>query len=105
MKRILIVEDEPAQAETYIAALNGAGWQVTWVQSIDAALHAAPSVDLILADRGLPEDLTIFALGSPCGAAMYAELEKRGVNVDNVMEVLAYQPQGASVLPNALATK
>lgn len=55
MKRILIVEDEPAQAETYIAALNGAGWQVTWVQSIDAALHAAPSVDLILADRGLPD--------------------------------------------------
>ena len=52
-----------------------------------------------------PEDLTIFALGSPCGAAMYAELEKRGVNVDNVMEVLAYQPQGTSVLPNALATK
>lgn len=47
-----------------------------------------------------PEDLTIFALESPCGAAMYAELEKRGVNVDNVMEVLAYQPQGASVLPS-----
>jgi len=55
MKRILILEDDPTQAQTYIEAFKAAGWTITWVTALAAVPEVVANVDIILADRGLPD--------------------------------------------------
>lgn len=52
--RLLLVEDDRAIGEPLVEALGREGYQVTWVQTGEAALTAAP-VDLVLLDLGLPD--------------------------------------------------
>ena len=55
--RILIVEDEPAIADTVIYALKSEGMQADWVTTGAAALsHIQQNVpDLVVLDIGLPD--------------------------------------------------
>lgn len=54
--RLLLVEDDDGIARPLVAALSGAGYDVTRVATGSDALAAAPSgVDLVLLDLGLPD--------------------------------------------------
>lgn len=55
--RILIIEDEPAIADTLVYALETEGFAVTWEPLAQSALQhlALQSVDFIILDVGLPD--------------------------------------------------
>ncbi len=57
MPHILIVEDEAAIADTLIYALQGEGFETTWVSLGQAALEhqRRQAADLIILDVGLPD--------------------------------------------------
>ncbi len=57
MSHILIVEDEPAIADTLIYALQSEGFATTWLTLAEAALafQAATPADLLILDVGLPD--------------------------------------------------
>lgn len=57
MSHILIVEDEPAIADTLIYALQSEGFATTWLTLAEAALafQAATPSDLLILDVGLPD--------------------------------------------------
>jgi DNA-binding response OmpR family regulator len=53
--RLLLVEDEDAIAAPLVEGLEREGFDVTAVRTGGAALKAAPGVDLVLLDLGLPD--------------------------------------------------
>jgi two-component system catabolic regulation response regulator CreB len=57
MPQILIVEDEPAIADTLVYALQAEGFGVSWVSLAGEALalHERPPADLLIIDVGLPD--------------------------------------------------
>lgn len=56
MKRLLVVDDEPAVRSLITASLAGSDWEITAVADGSSALDAAKArqPDLILLDVGLP---------------------------------------------------
>ncbi len=57
MRRVLVVDDEPALARALAINLRAAGWEVTTAATGAAALEAAASTrpDVVLLDLGLPD--------------------------------------------------
>lgn len=54
-QRILVVEDEPAIAESIEFALNRDGFMVTLAQTLGAAKAKLDDIDLIVLDLMLPD--------------------------------------------------
>lgn len=57
MARILIIEDEPHNAEAYQEILEGMGYEVTWTETGRAAREQFENYqfDCVLLDAGLPD--------------------------------------------------
>lgn len=75
-KRILILEDDPIQAQTYIEAFEGSGWTITWITTLAGVPAGIAKADVILADRGLPDG---------DGLSIAAMLKDRDIEIPVIM--------------------
>ncbi|MBI4641948.1 MAG: PAS domain S-box protein [Candidatus Tectomicrobia bacterium] len=77
--RVLILEDQPADAELIVHELRQAGFEPTWQRvetEADYLAHLSPTIDIILADDHLPEFDALRAL---------QVLQERGLDIPLIL--------------------